>query len=193
MGLDSVELLVRFEKYFEVDVPDAVAETLATPADVADWISQCLALPAERNSLSREGVERHLEALFAGFAPTADTRLADLLPTGEVWLQYAQRLADQVGWQLPEIGWLQPPRARGWLNQLFNWTTSVAPPDPNPYCFADLIDWTLARNYDLLVAKPWHNQYEVLQAIIGMTSDSSGVKVSEIKPSSHFVYDLGID
>jgi hypothetical protein len=81
----------------------------------------------------------------------------------------------------------------GWLNQLFNWATSVAPPDPNSYCFADLIDWTLARNYELLLAKPWQNQYEVLQAVIGITSDSSGVEVSDIKPDSHFVYDLGID
>ncbi len=193
MGLDSVELLVRFEKYFEVEVPDVVAETLATPADTAAWISQQLAVSATAHSPGQEAVERQLQLLFAGHAPSAETKLADLLPTGESWAQCAERLADQTGWQLPEIGWLQPPRARGWLNQLFSWATTVTPPDPNLYCFADLIDWTLARNYELLLAKPWQNQYEVLQAIIGITSDSSGVEVSEIKPGSHFVYDLGID
>jgi acyl carrier protein len=193
MGLDSVELLVRFEKYFEVDVPDTVAETLCTPADVAAWISQHLAIPATAHLPSREAVEQQLKALFEAHAPDAKTELADLLPTGEAWAQYTQRLADQAGWQLPEIGWLRPPRARGWLNQLFGWTTTIKQPDPNPYRFADLIDWTLARNHELLLAKPWQNQYEVLQAIIGITSDSSGVEVSEIRPDSRFVYELGID
>jgi acyl carrier protein len=193
MGLDSVELLVRFEKYFGVDVPDAVAETLAAPADTAAWISQQLAIPATAHSPGRKAVEEQLQTLFAVHAPDAKTKLADLLPTGEAWAQYAERLADQMGWQLPEIGWLQPPRARGWLNQLFDWATSVTPPNPNPYRFAELVDWTLARNYELLLTKPWQSQYEVLQAVIGITSDSSGVEISEIKPTSRFVYDLGID
>jgi acyl carrier protein len=193
MGLDSVELLVRFEKYFEVDVPHAVAEQLLTPDDVATWASQFLGISALLNSPAQEVVARQLEKLFAAHAPVADTPLADLLPNGEVWAQYAQQLASQVGWQLPEIGWLRPPRARGWLNQLFNWMTTVAPPEPNTYRFADLIDWVLARNYQLLIAKPWQSRYEVLQAIIGITSDSSGLDVSEIKYSSRFTLDLGID
>ena len=193
MGLDSVEMLVRFEKYFEVDVPDAVAETLFTPADTAAWISQQLAIPTTAHSPGREAVAQQLQVLFAAHAPDAKTKLAYLLPTGEAWAQYARQLTNQTGWQLPDIGWLQPPRARGWLNQLFDWNISITPPDPNPYRFADLVDWTLARNYGLLLTKPLQNQYEVLQAVIGITSDSSGVEVSEIKPDSSFTRDLGID
>jgi len=193
MGLDSVELLVCFERYFEVEVPDVVAEKLSTPDDVATWISQCFNIPTTASSPSQEVVARQLQVLFAENAPVTDTRLSDLLPDGEAWAHYAQQLINQVGWQLPEIGWLRPPRARGWLNQLFNWLTTVTPPDPNRYCFADLVDWTLARNYQLLLTKPWQNQYEVLQAVIGMTSDSSGIEISGIKPDSRFVYDLGID
>lgn len=108
-------------------------------------------------------------------------------------MHYAHLLANQTGWQLPEIGWLRPPRARGWLNQLFNWATAIAPPEPTRYSFADLVDWTLARNYELLLPKPWQSYYEVLQAIIGITSDSSGMEVSEIKGNSRFTADLGID
>ncbi len=121
MGLDSVELLVRFEKYFEINVPDAVAETLATPANVAAWLSQQLGLADNIVSPGREAVVQQLQMLFATHLPDAQTELADLLPTGEAWARQAQQLADQVGWQLPEIGWLQPPRAWGWLNELFNW------------------------------------------------------------------------
>jgi acyl carrier protein len=193
MGLDSVELLVRFEKYFEVNVPDAVSEKLYSPADVAAWISQHLEITKNTVSPSQELVAKQLQALFTVHAPVANTRLTDLLPTSEAWAQRARQLADHIGWQLPEIDWLQPPRARGWLNELFDWVTSVTPPEPNPYRFTDLVDWTLARNYELLLTKPWRNQYEVLQAVIGMTSDSSGLEVSSIKPDSHFTRDLGID
>jgi len=193
MGLDSVELLVRFERYFEIEVPDAVAEKIFTPGDAAAWVCQCLRIATDGLSPCRKTVEQQLQTLFVNYTSVADTRLSELLPTGEAWAQYAQQLADQTGWQLPEIGWLRLPRARGWLNQLFNWVTTSTPPDPNLYRFTDLIDWTLARNYELLLTKPWQSRYEVLQAIIGITSDSSGVEVSDIKPNSRFVYDLGID
>jgi acyl carrier protein len=193
MGLDSVELLVRFERYFEVEVPDTVAERLYTPGDVAAWVSQHLGIPASLSSPSREIVARQLRLLFVARGPVADTTVASLLPNGEAWADYAQQLADQAGWQLPEIGWLRPPQTRGWLNQVFNWLTAIAPPAPNLYRFTDLINWTLARNYQLLLTKPWQSQYEVLQAVIGMTSDASGVEVSAIKDESRFTLDLGID
>ena len=34
MGLDSVELVLRFEESLGITIPNAVAETLATPAEV---------------------------------------------------------------------------------------------------------------------------------------------------------------
>lgn len=191
--MDSVELLVRFEKYFEVEVPDAVAESICTPGDLAAWVSQHLAIPVGLPATSRETVARRLRDVFAARAPAEITALAELLPDGEAWAHYAAQLANDAGWQLPEIGWLQPPRARGWLNQLFNWMTTVTPPEPNLYRLADLIDWTLARNYQLLLAKPWQSQYDILQAVIGITSEQSGLEISEIRPDSSFVLDLGID
>ncbi|WP_460586301.1 acyl carrier protein [Hymenobacter arcticus] len=193
MGLDSVELLVRFEKYFEVDVPDSVAEQLATPSDVASWVSQFLGISLAHDSARRAAVAQQLKLLFGPLMPVATTQLADLLPNGEAWAHYAQLLVSQTSWQLPEIDWLRPPRARGWLNQLFNWVTSVEPPEPNSYSFADLIDWTLARNYEALLPKPWQSYYEVLQAVMGITSNSSGLDMSEIKSNSRFTSDLGID
>lgn len=37
MGLDSVELVMRFEEDLGIDIPDAVAETLVTPRHVIDY------------------------------------------------------------------------------------------------------------------------------------------------------------
>ena len=37
MGLDTVELVMRFEEDLGIDIPDAVAETLVTPRHVIDY------------------------------------------------------------------------------------------------------------------------------------------------------------
>lgn len=39
MGLDIVELIYSFERYFNVELPDAVAESIYTVGDVAEWLS----------------------------------------------------------------------------------------------------------------------------------------------------------
>lgn len=38
MGLDSVELVARFEKEFKIEVPDQDAENIATVGDMANWL-----------------------------------------------------------------------------------------------------------------------------------------------------------
>jgi hypothetical protein len=58
---------------------------------------------------------------------------------------------------------------------------------------AELIDWTIAHNYEQLLAPPLAGQYEVAQAVIGLTSYCSGVPVEEIGLQSSFVNDLGMD
>ena len=46
MGLDLVELVMRFEEEFETEIPDQVASTLLTPKDVIDYL---IAKPEIRN------------------------------------------------------------------------------------------------------------------------------------------------
>lgn len=58
---------------------------------------------------------------------------------------------------------------------------------------AELIDWTIAANYEQLLLPPLTSQYEVVQAVIGLTSDKTGVPVEEIQLHSSFTNDLGMD
>ena len=46
MGLDIVEMVIRFEEEFEVEIPNKVAETLETPKAVIDYLSE---LPKYKN------------------------------------------------------------------------------------------------------------------------------------------------
>jgi acyl carrier protein len=53
MGLDTVELLISFELYFSLEVPDATAETIYTVSDIATWLSQQLGVAGLRQSAVR--------------------------------------------------------------------------------------------------------------------------------------------
>lgn len=54
MGLDSVELVMEFEDFFEIDIPNEVAEKLQTVGDVTDYVHARLAVdgrPRDREAV----------------------------------------------------------------------------------------------------------------------------------------------
>ena len=57
MGLDAVDLIIRFEAEFRIDIPDAVAATLVTPRKVIDFICQ------EHEDLTREQIAAQVQAI----------------------------------------------------------------------------------------------------------------------------------
>ena len=56
MGLDSVELVMAFEDFFEIDIPNEVAERLQSVGDVTDYVHA---------RLNAEGRPREREAVLA--------------------------------------------------------------------------------------------------------------------------------
>ncbi|SDJ92190.1 hypothetical protein SAMN05421823_101428 [Catalinimonas alkaloidigena] len=62
------------------------------------------------------------------------------------------------------------------------------------HTLADLIHFIGALNYEKLISLPHPaSRYEVERVIVGITYERTGVDIEEIKPSSRFTYDLGID
>ncbi len=43
MGLDSVELVMEIEEFFEISIPDEDAATMRTVGDVTNYVTQALA------------------------------------------------------------------------------------------------------------------------------------------------------
>ena len=82
MGLDSVELLIRVEQEFGIDIPDRDAERLTTPRTVADYICTRIELAPTVACLTRSAFYRIRAAMVAdGVAPQAihpTTRFADV-------------------------------------------------------------------------------------------------------------------
>ena len=198
MGLDTVELVVSFEKYFEVNIPDRVCEQLGTVGDVAAWLGQQFDTTTQRESAVREAVAGHLHEVFAQAkrhpALQAETTLlVQLVPDRTAQTYYAAQLLARHELKLPELPVVAPLRSSSWLARLFG--SDRLPPKPAllTSTIADLIDWTVAFNYEKLLRPPFRSQYDMEQAVIGLTSDKSGVDIPDITLRSSFTNDLGMD
>ena len=95
MGLDLVELVIRFEDAFGVAIPDAVATELTTPRKVTEYLVTQLNVGRQTTCISQQAfyrLRRELSPLTrtqrAEFRPTL--RLAHLFPVEarkEVWTE----------------------------------------------------------------------------------------------------------
>ena len=79
MGLDTVELIVSFEKHFGLDIPDRVAERINTVGDMAAWLGQQLGTTGRRDSAARVAVATQLRELVA-LPVTLATKEAEATP-----------------------------------------------------------------------------------------------------------------
>jgi acyl carrier protein len=192
MGLDTVELLMSFERYFSLEVPNATAETIYTVGDIATWLSQQLGVAGLRQSAVRATVAGQLLKELSSSCSEA-TPLCQLLPDADALKTCRHTLREHAGLILPP---LSPLRAEPVTPSLWERLAGQAlPSTPHWYTrtLAELIDWVIAFNYDTLLVRPLASQYEVEQAVIGLTSDQSGVPVEEIRLQSSFTNDLGMD
>jgi acyl carrier protein len=191
MGLDTVELAHSLERYFGAEIPDAVAEKLYTVDDVAIWFSQQLGLVGQQSAVRAIVATQLLTELPAG--TTEATPLSQALPDAEALKAYRYALRNRYSLVLPPLA--APPDMQAAPSLWERITGRQLPKMPHWHTqtLAELIDWTLAYNYEKLLVPPLASQYEVAQAVIGITSCSSGVPVEEIRLQSSFVNDLGMD
>src|SRR4051812_22739373 len=113
MGLDTVELIVCFEKHFQLTISDAAAGSIGTVGEMAAWLGQQLNTPSRRESAVRATVAARLGQLFAqpavlpAFEAEA-TPLLQLLPNRAAQARYAALLLTHHGLQLPELPIISP-------------------------------------------------------------------------------------
>jgi hypothetical protein len=121
------------------------------------------------------------------------TPLCQLLPDAAALKTYRHTLREHAGLILPP---LSPLRAEPVTPSLWERLTGQALPGTPHWhtrTLAELINRVIAFNYHTLLVRPFASQYEVEQAVIGLTSDKSGVTVEEIRLQSSFTNDLGMD
>ena len=185
MGLDSVELLMTFEKKFKLDIPDAVAEEIATVGDMTEWLFSMIQLNKPNKYIQEKILDSIKEALAKSNLVELiefSTKLNNIFPFDnrkETWNLFEQNLSIT----LPKLS----------KKELISNNKSTKP------SFFDsdinrLTECIGALNYNKLVDfDNITSKFEVMLAVMGITLELSGVDVTEIYYDSRFVYDLGID
>jgi hypothetical protein len=185
MGLDSVELVLDWENFFQIDIPDPEASKMATVADAVNYISTRVNY-VDRGINIKNMV---LNNLYAGFSKlnieiSQDSLIFSAISTNEEVLW--KELSCNVMYELPLA--FSYNTIGKWYDKLF--------PIKDNYDevtldrFGDLV---CAINYKTLVQPVIQNQYEVMIAVMGITIEKIGVSPFEVYLTSSFTKDLGID
>ncbi len=197
MGLDSVEILVRVEEYFGISIPDREAEKILTVQDFADCVfTKVTVNPTEK--CKSQMLFYKLKTFFTDKQALCkeqirpDSRIRDLI-TGDLkttWTEIEQYLK----LDLPTLSDLDINPTKEKEIKILGVKVWTRKSPVTIGTIGDLVNWTLAKNYDTLIdPKALFDKADVEKVIIGIISDSMGIPVDEIKLKHRISYDLGVD
>jgi hypothetical protein len=192
MGLDSVELFMNIEKHFDVRIADTEAASATTVQDVSDLIAKHRPLvidPYDVRSAVRQSL---IHALRMDPAQLSDDQLfltaCGGLKTSEVWSRWAS-----TGLKMPTLTPADLNASKpSWTDKIFpKWVSGKTLPQ---LTLGQVIDGVIAHNHRTLIdpLKP-RSRYEILMAVLGVSSESIGLPELEIRPTDSYTNDLGID
>lgn len=193
MGLDSVELVISIEKHFAITISDSEAEKAMTVQDVADLVTRHRPVIPDGRDIRKEVRERLMAVLAAEVVSTSDDltfgEVFRGLSPSDVWIAWSK-----AGLKMPDLPARdQPDRKRNSLLGFLapKWARGRSVLDLR---FGQVVDAIVAHNHHQLIdpLRP-RSPYEILMAVIGVSSDSLGVPELEIRPTNSYTNDLGVD
>jgi hypothetical protein len=195
MGLDTVELVMKFEKYFNTKIPDRVAGQMTTLQEAADSIARIMGVTNTAAPL-RDYYFTMLHNLLARFdAGSPPFQLSSpiavhISPKEELnW----QRMEQVLQLKVPVPVLLYPEEA-GWERQVKKLVKIKPAYDWNSISVEQFILAIAAANYELLIQPAAiTNTFEILVSVAGITVYHSGADYYEARPESSFTSDLGLD
>ncbi len=192
MGLDSVELLVEWEKYFNIQIPDPEAEKILTVQDAVDCVSRHLHILRYETTLQDEVFNRVQTALAnidLKNSYTKDDFFCRKVPVNveKFWTIFESELKLKVP---------KPPKDsedRFFGNKIF--TASLREDFKyTEMTFGQLTDVICATNSEKFVNnKNIRSKYEIYIAIMTMTVEKIGIDPYSFRPEKTFTGDFGID
>lgn len=195
MGLDSVELLMEFENYFKIQIPDSEAEKILMIQDMIDIVARHLNIEYDNAGL-RDSIFKAVANFLqheqnVNYPIHLNDKIANYLKAGdnEIW----NNLENAIGLLLPRPDNYDPQSTTlsNKFKRLIGWTPLY---DWHSVTVGQFIDAICARNYQrLLKANTLTNKYEIFIAIAGITVDKIGVDYFEISSEKSFTSDLGVD
>jgi acyl carrier protein len=197
MGLDSVEILVRVEEYFGISIPDREAEKILTVQDFADCVftkvtvnpterckSQMLFYKFRTYFTDKQGISRD--------QVRPDAKIKDLI-TGDLKTTWTE-IEKYFKLDLPTLSDLDINPTKEKEIKILGVKVWSRKSPVTIGTIGDLVNWTLAKNYDTLIdPKTLFDKADVEKVIIGIISDSMAIPVDEIELKHRISYDLGVD
>ena len=192
MSLDSVELLVSFEHYFGISIPDREAEKIRRVQEMTDSICNHLGITSSHTTLRHDVFALVKKALLhLNLIP------GDIQPDEKLKVFFSdnpeirQQLERETGLSIPPF---PTDREDSVISKLFSRLAPKPQADYNTLTFSDFCDVICAANYQkLLNPKHLSSSYEVYIAVMAITEDKTGVSLYEIKPDKSFTDDFGVD
>ncbi len=185
MGLDLVELVMKVENVFGIDILDNDAPHLGTPRQLANYISyriSCGKTPTSDRLVSqsrfyalRNILAQQFDIPIQNIRP--ETRFDQLFQNDPIkqWERLNTILGNIVNFEYRRIGYIP-----------FTSDTVVEPPT-SIQTIQDLLPFIQHTPFE------WENDpylQSILQQIIRITSDQLAIPIERIHPDSHFVKDL---
>jgi hypothetical protein len=197
MGLDSVELLIRIEKYFDIAIPDQEAGKIVTVQDFVDCVYKKVSLHPTGKCKSQILFYKLRNYFIVNHQRrkneiTPDLKIRDLVTAdlAKTWADLEQYLRIELP-TLSELD-LNPEQEKDVKIFGLTWRTKPAPVAAGTV--GQLVDWSLAMNHETLIdPQRLFDKDDIERIIIGIISDSVGTPVNEIKLEHQICYDLGID
>jgi hypothetical protein len=194
MGLDSVELVMEWEKYFGIQIPDPVAEKINTVQRAVDAIAGILQItneePVLRTLLFNMLREAILKTGLCDRELSPDELLSHVFPENkkETWDTLASRISLII--PLPPQRKSVKKKEIGYIISPF-WDPKIYYDD---FTFSDLTDVIAAANFEkLIISKSIQTKYEIYIALMAITVDKTGIDYYVFKPDQSFTSDFGID
>jgi acyl carrier protein len=191
MGLDSVELVMEVEKYFNIQIPDHEAEKAIKVGDLVDVVAGQLSIKSTDTGLLNSMVEKIQDVLLKLNLINKPLALTDpvftvLIPfQKEKWKQFEE----QMGLVIPKPS-VKPVSTMGKIVGIL-WSPLY---DANEITLEHFASAIFAKNCKKFVnPAAITNRYEIYIAIMNITVDKIGVDEYEITPEKSFTDDLGVD
>jgi acyl carrier protein len=220
MGLDTVELVIAIEDAFEIRIANADAAKLTTPAEVTDYLMSRLRTSSGAPCPSQAGFYRLRSVLMKEFGIPRQQILPDS-SWCELFKSDIPNAWRKLGEVLAVDNFPRLERSKAFfVVAVFGIPTLVALPMLRAgipfsliiiaYAVLAIFANTLTLGMGRLVparyrtvaslipyvncadSRLWTRE-DVLAKVIEIASQQLGIRVDEIRPDSHFVYDLGAD
>jgi acyl carrier protein len=195
MGLDSIELLMEIENYFNIRVPDAEAEKIYTVQSMVDSVAAHLHISENSFTLRDDIFRKIADALPA----SSEIKSGILLSSSvEDYISFDNRalwkaLEASIGLKVPapDYKWAFSSNLNERLLKILH---SRPKKEKEIITFEQLTAAICSCNYSKLIDRTnIKTLYEIYVVVAGITCDKIGEDIYNITPDKSFTNDLGVD